>query len=542
MKKWETMFENAFLSKGKTLYETGFFSLRKMNEDTYTATIEDDFKYEPMVTIKDGRIQDMHCKCRNFCFKKQCAHITALLYEIDDICKIEIEEENSTNLIDNEVNKRSNKKNYFETNLLSSHSVQVNNQNIPQTTTQMKVELNDIFDTYKHYGIIESEWCEDYCTNVMDVLDDSVQFLLNTNKFLEAIQMIDCVIQEFDLIDIESDENSIYQAMENCFNCWGIVLNNANQEVVEKLLLPLQKYACSKGSYEQHEEVKKMILNKCEAPLYSKLVTFCERVIQHLRKNPNVDSNDLIEMWIKIEIELANRMGDKKLIDNLYHSYQDIEVIKKFKFNNILKNGDYEILKQFLNELKKERFVYEVCALRDKIKIIYTSHQDEYQKLLERLLFEFHIIDYKLYLEYRSLHSKEEWNQKKSNILETYEFDRISPKIYKLEKRYDLLLAYTLEKGHDLLKYFIDDLKDYYPNELLAFYKTRFLEMIEIRTNPYGYPKIMENLAIMTMVPGGQEFVEILVNETIKRYPNRKKMNQQFMLILERNKKMVKDI
>ena len=562
MKSWKELFNSRYLMRGEEYYKSGYISNMSNNENYYHATANGTSPYKVMVEIENNTIEDMNCSCPHFASGNNCKHLAAFLYEIEDINQMKIlakgkskseEMQEYKEILDQQAKRKEQEledrvnqlsmtelrelaKEYLKTNpVVSTTTVASQKHEIKVLSKKEFIqELRSIYDTYEHHWMIEWDEADYYCSDICAVTKQNVEALLLDNKISEAIECSLCAINELCDVDMDDSSGCLTMSFERIMELWLLILDKANKKQVKQLFKAIETLACNNHNFYYQDDLHRFITLKCDISLANQLLSMCESIIANLRiaYQSGYIKGVYVDQWIKTELELLIKLDDEKRLEQMFSKHWDLVAVKEMALNYYLDKKYYDKVRHLIYvEIVNRDFAKVINNKREEIKEVFESLQylDDYYILLYTLLIKYQFGDYKLYLEYRNLCSEEQWDKQKNEILDNCDFGAFSPKVFKLENRYDKLFDYATNRGHEILQHYINDLKELYSEELITYYANRFSEMIVRRTNQHGYAVIMENLDMLKRIEGTDELINKLIEKSIEQFPKRRVMIEELL-------------
>ena len=237
---WEDMFRPHILERGYDYYMTGAVEgLQRLDPDDtfYEAVVDGSRSYHVEIRYDRGSVMDMQCDCPYAMDGKNCKHMAAVLYEIEEkqekSRRSAIQDtqpsEDIANVIQgiSEDNLRAfllelcSEDERIKNRVLLKYSASVGETQL----MNLQQELEEISERYSdRYGYISWDRTAEYEFEIVDFLDDNVTILVERNCVMEAFELLKETLSHVGEQDFDDSNGTSSEIASFIYACFTSVL------------------------------------------------------------------------------------------------------------------------------------------------------------------------------------------------------------------------------------------------------------------------------------------------------------------------------
>lgn len=237
---WEDMFRPHILERGYDYYMTGAVEgLQRLDPDDtfYEAVVDGSRSYHVEVRYDRGSVMDMQCDCPYAMDGKNCKHMAAVLYEIEEkqeksrrsTTQDILPSEDIANVIQgiSEDNLRAfllelcSEDERIKNRVLLKYSASVSGTQL----MNLQQELEEISERYSdRYGYISWDRTAEYEFEIVDFLDDNVTILVERNCVMEAFELLKETLAHVGEQDFDDSNGTSSEIASFIYACFTSVL------------------------------------------------------------------------------------------------------------------------------------------------------------------------------------------------------------------------------------------------------------------------------------------------------------------------------
>lgn len=237
---WEDMFRPHILERGYDYYMTGAVEglQRPAPDDTfYEAVVDGSRSYHVEIRYDRGSVMDMQCDCPYAMDGKNCKHMAAVLYEIEEkqeksrrsTTQDTVPSEDIANVIQgiSEDNLRAfllelcSEDERIKNRVLLKYSASVSGTQL----MNLQQELEEISERYSdRYGYISWDRTAEYEFEIVDFLDDNVTILVERNCVMEAFELLKETLSHVGEQDFDDSNGTSSEIASFIYACFTSVL------------------------------------------------------------------------------------------------------------------------------------------------------------------------------------------------------------------------------------------------------------------------------------------------------------------------------
>lgn len=237
---WEDMFRPHILERGYDYYMTGAVEgLQRLDPDDtfYEAAVDGSRSYHVEIRYDRGSVMDMQCDCPYAMDGKNCKHMAAVLYKIEEkqeksrrsTTQDTLPSEDIANVIQgiSEDNLRAfllelcSEDERIKNRVLLKYSASVSGTQL----MNLQQELEEISERYSdRYGCISWDRTAEYEFEIVDFLDDNVTILVERNCVMEAFELLKETLSHVGEQDFDDSNGTSSEIASFIYACFTSVL------------------------------------------------------------------------------------------------------------------------------------------------------------------------------------------------------------------------------------------------------------------------------------------------------------------------------
>lgn len=554
MKNWEFLFKPVIRERGMDYYLDGKVKNLEKTDTGYEALVEGSEDYFVEITEKDGEILDLYCGCPYAEDGKHCKHMAAVLYEIENREKHDVQtretfedmisDENNDPeaVIENMSEKQAKKalasllRKYPE--LFREFKLCTMEETTPQSMEVYKREIERIVHTYEdESGYIDYYEVLGFVIEMSSFIYEILQEkLTECGKFKEAAELTFYLTDALSYLEIDDSDGSLYEISQQLAEIWAEIAENGNEEARKMLFAWLEKNIehCRTEFFQDGMEYVYFAFFK-EKEFFSQKQRIAERILEKLETEETADEYELVK-WAAYKLELLREDGNcEKEQNDLMKKYWRFAEIRKIAAEELLAEGKQEEAAAVLDESKKldHKYAGLVNEYRWILAEIYGKGSEKYRQEIYELVLHTYGMDFeKAFTLLKEEYGKEEWKQIREQLFKHIKDSDKLRKLYIKEGLYDRLTeSLKSENSVYTVSTYEDILKQHCPDQLAALYVMALCrEADRIYATRSQYRKLTGYLKHLRTFPGGKEAAEKIAEEWKKRYSRRRAMMEELQM------------
>ncbi|OCN05057.1 hypothetical protein A4S06_01335 [Erysipelotrichaceae bacterium MTC7] len=532
---WKNAFASHLLARGEMYFKKGLVSTVERKGDRYEANVYGTSTYDTSVVVSDELLTDAKCSCPSFKFGNLCKHLAALLFELEDAKVIPIYVDMNLK-VDIFVEKDKTSTNYARYKLRKENPFQkIQKRNAITNLHTFEMTLESIHDSFIDYDedYIDDEASEFYAEEVLEETTRSVYVLLEENQIRKAYELVMIALKRLSYSDASDAFGYLEQTKQAYCELLYQVIHKASIKEKKELLMLIDEFWKDNICTLDDVYVIALLEEAFDELLIRERLHVLENfLMSYVDENRGYRKNEVAVLWFLALEKLLTKIGHTYEIDRIYEQYSKTLEIKVYRFWQLLEQRKDEQLISYLEqEVENFDFIANIVQYANQIKACYKrlKRENDYYVFVQKILFDLNVGDYTMYRDYRSQVSLFWWEHQGYNMVKKLKFME-RPRVYIQEGMYDLLLDYARGLPNQEMDYYVDILKEIYPQELLEYYEQEFIRLSTPRTNEYGIPPIIHTLRMLQRIDGGKQKAKKLIQIYAMKYPNRKRLNQEMQV------------
>ena len=254
---WYTLFRQYILDRGIEYYEDGNVVDFQCTEDSISAHVDGTDIYDVEIMIEGEEVIDMYCSCPYARGGKNCKHMAAVLFRLEEMLADNDEERPSVEL-DNGYNysqvrfdDRCKQKREEVMSLVSKipekdvrellinmllsdeelrHTLQMKYafKMNSKLMLELRSEIDQIVNNNCRGGFVDWYHASDFTDELSHFLDTKVKLLIENNCLQQAFELTNVVFDCIGNIDMDDSDGSSAYVANSCYDCWKQIIENAD--------------------------------------------------------------------------------------------------------------------------------------------------------------------------------------------------------------------------------------------------------------------------------------------------------------------------
>ena len=547
---FEELFDEKILKRGYNYYlEDSVHEVAK-NENNYEGVVYGTERYEVQIEIEsNGNVEDMNCNCP-YAEENNCKHMAALLYYLENDQKIEknnkIKNKDDYDKIIDKIPKNEIKEfvlerlyeNYDFQNEFRSHFVQYF-EKTPKRVYERRISQS-VYQAIGRKGFIEYDKTYKFSNPMYDYIHEANN-LIKHKEYQAPFWIASLILEELPGLPIDDSDGTTPYIESECVEVIEKILEICEKEDIVKEIFNWIVESIKNDTLGDYSDGIEKILEEyfTEDEFLNKRLIIIDEKIQKLKQKREYYIEYKLEGLIKTKVALLYQLGREQealetIKDNIdYVSIRKMLIDVERKCGNI--NEVEKLLKDGMEIALKQGHCGIVTYYIEELLSLYEkqNQKEKYKNLVEETLFKYSRGSFRYYKKLKELYTKEQWKNKRDNIIKElesnggyYHGDNLR-QIYIEEqyynKLYNSVVAIPL---FDVVVRYEKYLKKDFEQQLLEKYQKIVDEKSKF-TGKRNYEDIRNILQHMKKFKNGEKLVEKIVEEYKIRYANRRLMLEE---------------
>lgn len=544
MKYWKDLFQRHILQRGEDYcYEGAVVALNK-TESGYTATVEGTENYEVSVQICNDAVVDMYCSCPYAADGKNCKHMAAVLFKIDEAEMPTIIEDDFTveteQLVDIVASMSEEDAKIMLLHLAASNPDIRNSIILKHAKSIGKSQIKDIKgridclenDFCGRDGYISYREAWDYGCALQEVLEREVQTLIDRNLIIPAFEITNHVFYTIATQDLDDSDGTTSFVADACYGMWKEILARASEEETVQLFQWFKSHRCGYVPDYMEEYIDNILMSEFhDDSLLQEKMEYLDREIQELKKTVSGDK------WYYKKYEYAQKVmhrlqlmkeQGKTLDEQLEYAreFRELSEVRKWEASEYIDSGAYELAIAVLKEsceLDKD-FPGLVAQHIKQLLNVYRrcGRDEEYRAQLVDYIFNHRQDNLEYIYDLKNICDEAEWHEYREKILASKTAYAVLGMLMKAEKLYNQLLAMVQNsQSFYVIDQYEDVLKAEYPEETKQLYIECLHKEMAYADNRKKYRSVIKHLKKLKEYPEGKQEAESIADQWKVLYKNR---------------------
>lgn len=541
---WKDNFEEHILMRGEDYYYSGAVENLKKTSEGYEAQVEGSELYQVEIHLSGGTVMDMYCSCPYAEKGKNCKHMAAVLYQVENELAWNncYEQTDIKSLIKGLTKEQLSEflLNLAETDtkiknqLLMKYSSSFNSSDV----SRLKREVDAIVEKYMGWdAYIDYYHALDFSDELIGFIYDKMNLLIERNFNLQAFELINYIFLSLANVEIDDSDGGISQAMDTCCEAWKKILQNSNDVEKEQIHKWFQNRKANGQDLDYFQDyIDDFLMNEFhDEELLKERMAEIDDMLQKSEAKGQIsekvwDFSNGFRHPVIIRLDIMKQLGYPEDEILAYRKkYRKVPEVRKLEILEAIDKGKLDkavlILLESKETDKKENNL--VSWYSEKLIELYEKldMQKEYKK---ELLF-YIMSSYQESLEYvyklKNRCTLDEWISCREKILQHMPVLTLRYELMKNEKMYDRLMQelvirediYNVDRYESLLK-------NKFPEKLVGLYRDYLKREVQTTHSRETYRQMMMYLKKIASYPEGMDTAQQLALQWKKLYHRRSAM------------------
>lgn len=534
MKNWESEFAPHILKRGLDYFEEGAVLELTQTADGYEATVEGNEYYRVEIAISDQKLMAMSCDCPYAEDGKNCKHMAAVLYAIEEHSdeayslhdptiansSIPALEKMIQELSEAELRAFLSEYAIKDESIRNALVARYASLSHPRTLTLLKREVDQTIDQYgDRSGFIDYRNAWKFESAMIDILNDRVSPLIDRGECMQAFELSAYVFTQTAHVDIDDSDGTVYNILGTCCDSWAHILSVCGAPEKDHIYAWLESQfegkACDCGEdlisdfIMEHFDTHNFLLKKL------KLV---DEQIQHYENKSDEFSNykagQLLLDRIKIMKDLKLPEGEIMAFTKRHYA---LPGIRQYLIDcAITETRIIDAISLLVESKRLDQNTGYPARYSEQLIQLYKEQNNiaAYLSELQEYILHTHQYSLEYIFKWKNAVSESEWTLIRERILSARSCEPIRLKLLETERLYDRLLQAVLDanSAYTLAEY-EKTLRPLYPNELLSAWKAQITDLAQQASNRKNYYSVIQLLRKLPKYPGGQDVAEQFAKE-----------------------------
>ena len=541
MKYWRNMFSQRILERGESYYYGDLVETLEKTEDGYIAIVNGTDDYEVEIIMDGDEIDDMTCTCPYAEDGHNCRHMAAVLTAIENGEAVGINDQSGPRESIEEILEQMSEdqlRSELKQAVYAHSDIRDRICGVYRTKEAGEADVMDVY--YKlnslavtcgdRYGFVDWRSGPEYVREFSECMENLIRPMIERGEYMIAFRSLAKAFDVLNEVDMDGSGGEHSDIASMIEGYWDEVIHGACEEERGRM----HDWFVSKQDYYMDQICGDSIDYVLEHSFDD--TKYLEPLLEEVRRNleePDLNlyrERDLLEKYR----EYLCRIGENtEEYEKWLESHESHPAVMEIRLKQAEERKDTETAVRILEELcgkteyDREKYGYRIRLL----KLYEKSGQKEKEKqMLRYFLADQNDTSRERIGRYRDLCGKEEWDEFRDAYLEKH--PSLKPEIYHEEKLYDRLLDCLSGQPVNVIDRYRDELKDAYPQELLAIYMGYLYTLERRHPNNSTYQEMRRYLLIAAAIDGGKKESVSLIREWIGRYPTRTAMQRMLSEVI----------
>lgn len=507
---WQRLFTDYILDRGYDYYCDNAVSDLKRKNNVITATVSGTEDYDVEITFHGEKITDMYCSCPYADDGKNCKHMAAVLFELED------------EKCDEDYDKQ---KIRFKN--LVRPGVYGGDMKYYKKQIDKIVRKNQGID-----GFIDYYEASNFVCDLEEFLDEDVRMILDGKNFKEAFELTNYIFITAGNVDIDDSDGGISYIADKCCGIWEKILENCDISVKKTMYSWFTSHLDGSIIDYMEEYIERILVESFkEKEFIAEKLAFTDRKVKEAEKISDSWSKEYnAGNWALRHLTLME--DDKKTWSELEaycKEHWNPSSVRNYYIDKCMKQKNYNRAIEVLIESRKIDKNYP-GLIKDhsyKLKEIYqlSGKKKEYIEQLWLLILNDDAGNLDIYKELKEQYPEKEWVTQREKIFRELPAYAHAEALYKEDKLYSRLLEYVKQSpGLYALKEYENVLKKDYSHEILEKYAEEVEKMASRTSDRKHYQELVFILRKMSRLSGGKQKVNEIASRWRIAYCNRRAM------------------
>lgn len=547
--EWEYLFKNAILDRGYEYYLMDKVTITEQSEDHFEAVVSGSDRYDVSIELGHGEVMEMSCTCPFASDGKNCKHMAATLYVVEDLLEEEEENEPSWQVrmnVNQMVESASSEQvRSFLTEILSRDRelCLIFQEYIRPLTAapdqdSYRKRIDDIIWKYAEPDDwIDYDQASCFMHEIVDAMTAQAKSAIDSGHLMEAMKMIGYAFMEMADVEMDDSGGELTWFVEVCKSLWEEIYDVAEKDPSGKFLPEMFHWFKKNLNIIDFDymadEMQSFFLTHFDSEEYTEEKDrYIHEKIKKLEKEGELEGYYGYQLQILLVARLETMKNQNAAWDTLcdycrqYWSFSDVrqwyvercleredtdEAIRVLEESKILDAGMRGLL------LKYEKQLWKLYRQQGKM--------EKSRDSLIHLLVDLQCDDLEYWQELRDSYTPDQWKTEREALIDRMQSDHQRCLFYREEGMIEQLAEEVLQsKNLSFIRQYKNDLLPQYSDGLLHTYETVVQSMARNTSGRGTYQQIVSILREMQKMQGGEEFVQRIKKEFQINYHNRPAM------------------
>lgn len=562
---WYTLFRQHILDRGIEYYEDGNVVDFQCTEDSISAHVDGTDIYDVEIMIEGEEVIDMYCSCPYARGGKNCKHMAAVLFRLEEMLADNDEERPSVEL-DNGYNysqvrfdDRCKQKREEVMSLVSKipekdvrellinmllsdeelrHTLQMKYafKMNSKLMLELRSEIDQIVNNNCRGGFVDWYHASDFTDELSHFLDTKVKLLIENNCLQQAFELTNVVFDCIGNIDMDDSDGSSAYVANSCYDCWKQIIENADDALKTEIKKWFEEHRDGYVVDYFEEYIDEIYLQ--EFGTLSMIEDEIQELDTFISRSRGNDCGKYYSAHYGYENPIIKRINymikmhcSEEQIAEYKQANRRFFVIREMEISEAIEKEDFDTAINLLLESKRLDADYEeqLRKYSEQLISIYCELKMTDECCLE--LIEYLKKHYQSDLTYARMlkalvKESESWNQIVCEIVNTNPYEYFVCDLLFEEKRYEELIS-KIEKSSnrvDLVDIYEKSLRKRMPKQVIEIYESYIIEEAERAYDRKGYSRLMPYLKKISRCEGGDVVARGIADSWKQKYKRRSAM------------------
>ena len=547
--EWEYLFRNTILERGYEYYLMDKVTITEQSEDHFEAEVSGSDRYDVSIELGHGEVMEMTCTCPFASDGKNCKHMAATLYVVEDL--LEEEEESGASeqvriTVDQLVKSASSEQvRSFLTEILSrDRELCLIFQEFirPLTAAPNLNSYRERIDNiiWKYAGPddwIDYDQASYFMSDIVEAMTAQTKSAIRTGHLMEAMKMTGYTFKEMANVEMDDSGGELTWFVEECTSLWEKIYSLAEKDPSDEVLSWMfhwfQKNLDTIEFDYMADEMQSFFLTHFDSEIFTEEKDrYINEKIKNLEKEGELEGYYGYQLQFLLVARLENMKNQNAAWDTIcyycrqYWSFSDVrqwyvercleredtdEAIRVLEESKVLDAGMWGLL------LKYEKLLWKLYRQQ--------GEPDKSKDSLIHLFIDLQCDDFEYWKELRDLYTPKQWKDVRADLIGRMQSDHQRCLFYREEGMTEQLAEEVLHsKNLSFIRQYKNELLPQYSDGLLHAYETVVQSMARDTSGRGTYQQIVSVLREMQQMPEGEDFVQKIKKEFQIRYHNRPAM------------------
>lgn len=547
--EWEHLFKYMIRERGYEYYLMDKVTITEQSEDHFEAEVSGSDRYEVSIELDHGEVVEMSCTCPFASDGKNCKHMAATLYVVEDLLEDKEETEPSGQVwmtVNQLVESASSEQIRSFLTVLLSRDGEL--RSIFQEYIRPLTEAPDL-DVYRERidqliwryagpdDWIDYDQAACFMREIVDAMTSQTKSAIRTGHLMEAMKMTGYTFMEMANVEMDDSGGELTWFVEECTSLWEEIYSLAEKDPSDEVLSWMfhwfQKNLDTMEFDYMADEMQRFFLTHFDSEIFTEEKDrYINEKIKNLEKEGELEGYYGYQLQFLLVARLENMKNQNAAWDTIcyycrqYWSFSDIrqwyvercleredtdEAIRVLEESKTLDAGMWGLL------LKYEKLLWKLYRQRGEM--------DKSKDSLIHLMVDLRCDDLEYWQELRTLYTPDQWKTEREALIGRMQSDHLRCIFYREEGMTEHLAEEVLRsKNLSFIRQYKNDLLPQYSDGLLHTYETVVQSMARYTSGRGTYQQIVSILREMQKIPEGEEFVQRIKKEFQINYHNRPAM------------------